>query len=199
MPPRSRACMPAMVVPPGLATESRRAAGCCQRWRSGGGKGRGCSFDKADDFLPPGPTQHEACGPPLPFCCPPGLTRELPPPRPSLPLPLPTWPDSSMRPAAPRTVLAARASATSRGRPAATPPSASASMNMSTKAGPEPERPVTAGQWERREGTGQLMPSSVLSHPSSSHGGRTVHLALADDRDCPDSAEEGGNVCPGGI
>mmetsp|Transcript_2930 Transcript_2930/g.13194 ORF Transcript_2930/g.13194 Transcript_2930/m.13194 type:complete len:313 (-) Transcript_2930:462-1400(-) len=45
---------------------------------------------------------------------------------------------------APMTVWAARRLASTRGRPAATPPSASASMNWKTYAGPEPETPTTA-------------------------------------------------------
>ena len=81
-PARSSACSPAMVVPPGLATASFSAPGCC--------------------------------------------------------------PVSSTIFAAPSTVWAASASATSRGRPHFTPPSASASMNTYTNAGPLPLRPVTA-------------------------------------------------------
>ena len=55
-------------------------------------------------------------------------------------------PVSSTSLAAPSTVWAARAIATGRDRPTFTPPSASASMAMKTKAGPEPERPVTASR-----------------------------------------------------
>mmetsp|Transcript_20047 Transcript_20047/g.60740 ORF Transcript_20047/g.60740 Transcript_20047/m.60740 type:complete len:268 (-) Transcript_20047:304-1107(-) len=56
------------------------------------------------------------------------------------------FPVSSTMVAAPRTVCAARRSATWRGRPARTAPSASASMKLNTKAGPEPETPVTASR-----------------------------------------------------
>lgn len=52
------------------------------------------------------------------------------------------WLLASLACAAPATVFAASASAVSRGRPAATPPSASASIMRYTKAGPEPDRPA---------------------------------------------------------
>ena len=53
-------------------------------------------------------------------------------------------PVSSTILAAPKSVCAANSSASLRGSPAATPPSASASMTRKAKAGPLPESPVTA-------------------------------------------------------
>mmetsp|Transcript_74488 Transcript_74488/g.125495 ORF Transcript_74488/g.125495 Transcript_74488/m.125495 type:complete len:207 (-) Transcript_74488:178-798(-) len=59
--------------------------------------------------------------------------------------------------AAPCTVCAASCVATFRGRPAATPPSDSASMNMYTYAGPLPLSPVTASS--SRSSTEYAMPT----------------------------------------
>ena len=76
------------------------------------------------------------------------------------------WPVSRTIFALPSTVCAASASATSRGKPHLTPPSASASMKTYTNAGPLPERPVTASS--SGSATRNAFPTAPKSFPTSS-------------------------------
>lgn len=68
--------------------------------------------------------------------------------------------------AAPLTVWAASASAVSRGSPAATPPSASASIMRYTKAGPEPLSPAHRCGWAC-EAAGQQASSELKKGPKN--------------------------------
>ena len=80
---------------------------------------------------------------------------------------------------APRTVCAASLSATSRGRPILTPPSASASMTMYRNAGPLADRPVTASMWRS---------SSTSVWPTAPNICSARARSLVDAREPPASA-----------
>ena len=75
------------------------------------------------------------------------------------------WPLSSTILALPNTIWAAYSCALARGRPQATPPSASASINWYTQAGPQPDTQLAASM--RDSGTASSRPAGAISFKNS--------------------------------
>ena len=76
--------------------------------------------------------------------------------------------------ALPSTIWAAYSCALARGRPQATPPSASASMNWYTQAGPQPETQLAASI--RVSGTGSSRPAGAISLQNSASSSAVTWL-----------------------